>query len=66
LLFLLPTTERKDVGLDVFSVVGSTGIVAFATDRSYIGVENSEIYADQSKERFMELFKEKYKVQFVE
>lgn len=65
MLFLLPTTQRNDVCLDVFSGLGTTGIVAFATDRSYIGVENSEIYTAQSKERFIELFKEKYKEQIV-
>lgn len=59
LLFLLPTTERNDICLDIFSGLGTTGIVAFATDRSYIGVENSEIYSAQSKARFIELFKEK-------
>ncbi len=65
MLFLLPTTQRNDVCLDIFSGLGTTGIVAFATDRSYIGVENSEIYAAQSKERFMELFKEKFPNDFV-
>ena len=60
MLFLLPTTERNDICLDVFSGLGTTGIVAYASDRSYIGVENSEIYAAQSKARFIELFKEKY------
>ena len=40
------------------------GIVAFANDRSYIGVENSEIYAAQSKSRFIELFINKYKNNF--
>jgi len=58
MLLLLPTTERNDICLDIFSGLGTTGIVAFATDRSYIGVENSEIYAAQSKARFIELFKE--------
>jgi len=65
MLFLLPTTKRKDICLDIFSGLGTTGIVAFATDRSYIGVENSEIYAAQSKERFMELFREMFPNDFV-
>ncbi len=65
MLFLLPTTKRNDICLDIFSGLGTTGIVAFATDRSYIGVENSEIYAAQSKERFIELFKDKYREQFL-
>ena len=65
MLFLLPTTKRKDICLDIFSGLGTTGIVAFATDRSYIGVENSEIYAAQSKERFMELFRDVNREQFL-
>ena len=34
-------------------------------DRSYIGVENSKIYAAQSKARFIELFKSKNPADFV-
>jgi DNA modification methylase len=64
MLFLLPTTERNDIYLDIFSWLGTMGIVAFANDRSYIGVENSEIYAAQSKSRFIELFINKYKNNF--
>ena len=57
MLFILPTTRRKDICLDIFSGLGTTGIVAYASDRSYIGVENSKLYATQSKARFIELFK---------
>lgn len=65
LLCILPHTKKKDVCLDVFSGVGSTGIVAYATDRSYIGVENSKIYAAQSKARFIELFQQEHPEAFV-
>ena len=65
MLFILPTTRRKDICLDIFSGLGTTGIVAYATDRSYIGVENSKLYASQSKARFIELFKEKFKEQIL-
>lgn len=63
MLCILPTTRRKDVCLDVFSGLGTTGIVAFASDRSYIGVENSKVYAAQSKARFIELFKSEHSSQ---
>jgi DNA modification methylase len=53
------------VCLDVFSGLGTTGIVAFATDRSYIGVEKSNEYAVQSKARFIELFQKKHPDAFV-
>lgn len=65
MLFLLPTTQKGDVCLDVFSGLATTGIVAYATDRSYIGVENSKIYAAQSKARFIELFKTKNPEDFI-
>jgi site-specific DNA-methyltransferase (adenine-specific) len=64
LLCILPTSQKNDICLDVFSGLGTTGIVAYATDRSFIGVENSKIYAAQSKARFIELFKEKFPEQF--
>ena len=65
MLCLLPTTQKGDVCLDVFSGLATTGIVCYATDRSYIGVENSKIYAAQSKARFIELFKSKNPADFV-
>jgi DNA modification methylase len=60
MLCILPYTKRNEVCLDVFSGLATTGIVAYATDRSYIGVENSKIYAAQSKARFIELFKQEH------
>jgi site-specific DNA-methyltransferase (adenine-specific)/site-specific DNA-methyltransferase (cytosine-N4-specific) len=65
LLCILPHTKKKDVCCDCFSGIGTTGIVAYATDRSYIGVENSKIYAAQSKARFIELFQQKHPEAFV-
>lgn len=65
MLCILPYTKRNEVCLDVFSGLATTGIVAYATDRSYIGVENSKIYAAQSKARFIELFKQEHPDAFV-
>jgi len=56
MLLILPTTKKKDICLDVFSGLGTTGLVAYATNRSYIGVELSELYAVQTKARFKALF----------
>lgn len=56
MLCIIPFTKKNEVCLDVFSGLGTTGIVAYASDRSYIGVENSKVYAAQSKARFIELF----------
>ena len=65
MLCILPYTKRNEVCLDVFSGLATTGIVAYASDRSYIGVENSKIYAAQSKARFIELFKQEHPDAFV-
>ena len=65
MLCILPYTKRNEVCLDVFSGLATTGIVAYATDRSYIGVENSKIYAAQSKARFIELFQQEHPDAFV-
>lgn len=64
MLCILPSTKNGDVCLDIFSGLGTTGIVAYATNRSYVGIENSKIYAAQSKARFIELFKDKFPEQF--
>ena len=63
MLCILPFTKKNEVCLDVFSGLGTTGIVAYASDRSYIGVENSKVYAAQSKARFIELFKSEHSSQ---
>jgi DNA modification methylase len=65
MLCILPCTKRNEVCLDAFAGLSTTGIVAYATDRSYIGVENSKIYAAQSKARFIELFQQKHPEAFV-
>lgn len=65
MLCILPYTQRNEVCLDVFSGLATTGIVAYATDRSYIGVENSMIYSAQSKARFIELFQQEHPDAFV-
>ena len=56
MLLILPTTKEKDTCLDIFNGLGTTGLVAYATKRSYIGVELSKLYAVQTKARFKSLF----------
>jgi ParB/RepB/Spo0J family partition protein len=56
MLLILPTTKKGDTCLDIFNGLGTTGLVAYATKRSYIGVELSELYAVQTKARFKALF----------
>jgi DNA modification methylase len=61
MMFILLSSKKKDTCLDVFSGLGSTGIVAYASQRGYIGVEFSKEYAVQSKARFKAMFLEKNK-----
>jgi len=61
MMFILLSSNKKDTCLDVFSGLGSTGIVAYATQRGYVGVEFSKEYAVQSKARFKAMFLEKNK-----
>jgi DNA modification methylase len=56
MLLILPTTKKSDTCLDIFNGLGTTGLVAYATKRSYIGVELSKLYAVQTKARFKALF----------
>jgi DNA modification methylase len=56
MLLILPTTRKGDTCIDIFNGLGSTGLVAYATNRSYIGVELSKLYAVQTKARFKALF----------
>lgn len=66
MLLILPTTRKGDTCLDIFNGLGTTGLVAYATNRSYIGVELSKLYAVQTKARFKALFLEKKSEQIVE
>ena len=45
-------SEEGDYVLDPFSGAGTTGIVALEEKRNYIGVENSQKYAQLSVDRF--------------
>jgi DNA modification methylase len=56
MLLILPTTKENDICLDIFNGLGTTGLVAYATNRSYIGVELSPLYSVQTKARFKALF----------
>ena len=61
MMFILLSSKKNDTCLDIFSGLGSTGIVAYASKRGYIGVEFSKEYAVQSKARFKAMFLKKNK-----
>ncbi len=49
---ILSTTEKGDTVLDIFSGLASTGLIAYANQCDYIGIELSGVYAAQSIVRF--------------
>jgi DNA modification methylase len=48
MICILSTTDRGDSVLDVYSGLGSTGIVAFAHGCKYYGVDSSRVYSVQA------------------
>ena len=49
---ILSTTEKGDSVMDVFSGQATTGLIAYANECNYIGIEQSGVYGAQSIVRF--------------
>jgi DNA modification methylase len=56
LMFIKISSKEGDLILDPYSGMATTGIMAYATNRKYIGIEFDEGYANKSKIRFSVLF----------
>lgn len=49
---ILSTTEKGDSVMDIFSGLATTGLIAYANECNYIGIEQSGVYSAQSIIRF--------------
>jgi DNA modification methylase len=49
---ILSTTEKGDSVMDIFSGLATTGLIAYANECKYIGIEQSGVYTAQSIVRF--------------
>jgi DNA modification methylase len=54
MICILSTTDTNDSILDIFSGLGSTGLIAYSHGCKYIGIELSSVYSSQSIIRFQD------------
>ena len=52
MICVLSTTEKGDSVMDIFSGLATTGLIAYANECKYIGIEQSGVYGAQSIVRF--------------
>ena len=52
MICILSTTEKGDSVMDIFSGLATTGLIAYANECKYIGIELSGVYSAQSIVRF--------------
>jgi DNA modification methylase len=52
MICILSTTEKGDSVMDIFSGLATTGLIAYANECKYIGIEQSGVYSAQSIVRF--------------
>lgn len=52
MICILSTTEKGDSVMDIFSGLATSGLIAYANECKYIGIEQSSVYSAQSIIRF--------------
>jgi hypothetical protein len=65
MISILSTTDKGDSVMDIFSGLGTSGLIAYCNQCDYIGIEQSGVYSAQSIVRFEDFILEKYKKQFL-
>jgi len=60
---ILSTTEKGDSVMDIFSGQATTGLIAYANECNFIGIEQSGVYSAQSIIRFEDFLLKNPKIQ---
>ena len=63
---ILSTTEKGDSVMDIFNGLATTGLIAYANECNYIGIEQSGVYSAQSYVRFEDFLLKNPKIQRIE
>jgi DNA modification methylase len=63
---ILSTTEKGDSVMDIFNGLATTGLIAYANECNYIGIEQSGVYSAQSYVRFEDFLIKNPKIQRIE
>lgn len=63
---ILSTTEKGDSVMDIFSGQATTGLIAYANECNYIGIEQSGVYSAQSYLRFEDFLEKNPQIQRIE
>jgi len=63
---ILSTTEKGDSVMDIFSGLATTGLIAYANECNYTGIEQSGVYSAQSIIRFEDFLEKNPQIQRIE
>jgi DNA modification methylase len=63
---ILSTAEKGDSVMDIFSGLATTGLIAYANECNYIGIEQSGVYGAQSIVRFEDFLLKNPQIQRIE
>ena len=63
---ILSTTEKGDSVMDIFNGLATTGLIAYANECNYIGIEQSGVYSAQSYVRFEDFLIKNPQIQRIE
>jgi DNA modification methylase len=66
MICVLSTTEKGDSVIDIFSGLGTTGLIAYCNQCDYIGIEQSGVYSAQSIVRFEDFLLKNPQIQRIE
>jgi DNA modification methylase len=66
MICILSTTDIGDTVMDIFSGLGTTGLIAYCNQCDYIGIEQSGVYSAQSIIRFEDFLEKNPQIQRIE
>ncbi|WP_297518283.1 DNA modification methylase [Flavobacterium sp.] len=66
MICILSTTDKGDSVMDIFSGLGTSGLIAYCAQCKYFGIEQSGVYSAQSYIRFEDFLEKNPKIQRIE
>ena len=66
MICILSTTDKGDSVMDIFSGLGTSGLIAYCNQCDYIGIEQSGVYSAQSIIRFEDFLEKNPQIQRIE
>ena len=66
MICILSTTDKGDSVMDIFSGLGTSGLIAYCAQCKYFGIEQSGVYSAQSYIRFEDFLEKNPQIQRIE